>query len=775
MLAGSAISVLASGLGFAVSGVTVYISALTAALLAGLCTWSGPVAVVSGILLVCGLGGVIAIDPDGLGAMRSVLASWRGMEADAQLMAQGGRMMAMLSAYILGALFAAFVSGREFAPLAIIIFMGLAVVGYSLSDGTALIAAMPGLVAAVAAFALSTGPQRDINAMRIMIPAVLVVALAFMFVPGEGRTWKPLEDAAQRVRNLFEQYFNFSSERIAFSINEHGYDHAGVVGDEVVAMLGGPANPDTEPVMTVTSDEDILLRGTIRTAYTGYSWVDETVKNRYLYYDVTRTGVRDRVFGREYDSAKGAFVKAEASVEMVSEGTSTLFVPARLDDFSMDLTNAVYYNSAGEMFMARPVQPGDKYSLTALNPVHGEGLSRTVLAAMEERDERYNQILSDHTALPAGIDSAVYTLAIELTQDYSNPYDKADAIRRYLTANYHYTLEPVYPPEGRDFVSHFLMDTKEGYCSYFASAMVVMCRIAGLPARYVEGYLARPDETGTVTVTGEDAHAWVEVYFKGMGWISFDPSGGQHSGGEDGLTDDSLAGEDAEMDVPNDELLTTPTPSPTPAVHPDDVQNDGLDNFESDENDPEPTPTLPPTDEQDDPFSPEEDDPEGWGAPTVDEDPWSDEKDGNGWLWILLCVLVALGLVYLAVMFVRYRLRNADPIWLSGRARSAREAAMILYRADLTLLSHMGIGPLSGESPEAFAHRISPQFSNDDFERFAQAVSLCVYAGKPIDRDIVMTGRRAYGVFLSAMRPLERLRYTATRFFRGLGNFEAIP
>ena len=100
---------------------------------------------------------------------------------------------------------------------------------------------------------------------------------------------------------------------------------------------------------------------------------------------------------------------------------------------------------------------------------------------------------------------------------------------------------------------------------------------------------------------------------------------------------------------------------------------------------------------------------------------------------------------------------------------------MILYRANLTLLSHMGIGPASGESPAAFARRISPQFSNDDFERFAEAVSMCVYAGKPIDRDIVMTGRRAYGVFLSAMGPLERIRYTATRIFRGLGSFEAIP
>ncbi|MBR6766737.1 MAG: transglutaminase domain-containing protein, partial [Clostridia bacterium] len=722
-----------------------------------------------GVMLALGLGAAVFMLPGGMEAIKALIALRQGVQADPALLEQGGKLMSVLGAYVMGAVFTGLVSRKEFASVGIIIYLGLIVIGYSLSESIGLWPAVPGLVAAVAAFGLSAGPQRDGSGVRVLIPAVLAVMLAFVLLPGEGTVWRPLERAAERVREVFEQYFNFSSERIAFSINEQGYDHAGMIGEDVVAMLGGPANPDTEPVMSVTADEDVLLRGAIRTAYTGYSWIDDTVKNRYLYYDVTHSNVRDRVFGRDFGSDKWAFEEVKVSVEMLSDGTSTLFVPARLEDFSMDLKNAVYYNSAGEVFMARPVQAGDGYSLTAMNPVHGQQLSVAVEAAMEERDDRYTEILAQHTVLPAGIDSAVYSLAVELTQDYANPYDKALSIQKYLSSNYHYTLQPDYPPENRDFVSHFLLESKEGYCSYFASAMAVLGRIAGLPTRYVEGYLVRPEGDGAVILTGEDAHAWVEVYFKGLGWISFDPSGGQHSGGDDGFADDEHFRDESEMEIPDDEPITTPTPSPTPALHPED---NNLDNFESD--DPEPTPTLPATDEDDNP--PDAGDaPEDWGAPTVDEDPWSKDSRSLKWLWVVLAVLAVLIALFALVMLVRMRLRNADPAFLSGTTRDADQAAMIYYRASLTLLSHMGQGPLSGESPEAFARRVSAQFGNGDFELFVNGVSMSSYAGKPIEREAIAAGRRAYAAFMGAMRPMEKLRFILTRIFRGLGNFESIP
>ncbi|MEG2702003.1 MAG: transglutaminase-like domain-containing protein, partial [Clostridia bacterium] len=89
---------------------------------------------------------------------------------------------------------------------------------------------------------------------------------------------------------------------------------------------------------------------------------------------------------------------------------------------------------------------------------------------------------------------------------------------RHLQRFYRYSLTPASPPENQDFVTYFLYVGKEGYCTYFASAMTVLCRMADLPARYVEGFLAQPTGDGSAYVTGLDAHAWTEVYFEGFGW-----------------------------------------------------------------------------------------------------------------------------------------------------------------------------------------------------------------------------------------------------------------
>lgn len=773
MMAGSGVAALASAMGIGVSWLSVYGAALLSALLAGICSWSGGAAAIASVALVV-IGGVwTAMNLDAFPAMRALFASWQGNEADAALIAQGGRMLIAVSAYVLGAVFAWLMSRKEFVPLGILVFFGLTVGAYSVSDTISIGCAVPGLIAAVAGFAFANGIQRDANGLRVLIPAALAVALAMMFVPGDRLTWQPLENAANRVRGVFEQYFNFSRERIAFSINEKGYDHAGKINDEVVAMLGGPANPDTTPVMRVQADQDVLLRGTIRTTYTGYSWVDTQVKNRYLYYDITHRSVRDRIFGQNVKLHSAAFDEINASVEMLDEGTSTLFVPGRMSDFSMDMSNAVYYNSAGEIFMAREVAAGDKYSLKALQPNYSEALRAAVIGAQDDRDDYYDRILEQHTQLPAGIEGGVHSLTIELTESLSNPYDKALAIQEYLLKNCRYTLETDYPPEGRDFVSYFLLDSKEGYCSYFASAMAVMGRIAGLPTRYVEGYLARPDLGGSAVLTGENAHAWTEIYFNGVGWIPFDASGGQDGSQNSDAEDDSHEDHtETESDLPMTE--PTPTPSPTPALHPDEGETEP-----SQEPETTPEPSLPPEDEDQQPEEsqePEEEDSElPWNQGQEPDNPTPEAKKNSGWIWILLAALLILALIALAVLWVRRRLQQADPIWLVSQTRSAQQASMILYRAILTLLSQMGQAPISGESPEAFVERIARQFNNADYVAFVQAVSMSRYARKPLAKADIDAGRKAYNTFKNGMRFVEKVKFALVRIFHGLGDFESIP
>ena len=587
-----------------------------------------------------------------------------------------------------------------------------------------------------------------------LLAAALAVALALALVPAGHVTWRPMADAAERVRSVFEQYFNFTRERVAFSLIEQGYDHAGEVDGDVVAMLGGPAEPHDKPVMAVTTDAEVLLRGTIRSAYTGYSWVDSQPRSRYLYYDLTHRSVFSRVFGRDLPSPSDAFLSADVAVEMLDEGTSSLFVPARMQDFSMDLSTAVYYNTAGEMFLSREVQPGDTYSLRALLPVAGESLRAAAARGEGANDAQYADILAAHSALPAGIDERVYALAMQITRDSASPYDRATAIADYLRRNLRYTLKPDYPPQGRDFVSYFLLESREGYCSYFATAMAVMGRIAGLPTRYVEGFLARPDAEGRATLTGEDAHAWAEIYFRGLGWIPFDATAGAQGrangddpgagGGDDGSDSQDSAG-DADA-----------RPSPTPTLPPEAAAPQA-----------EASPTPAPQGGADAPQ------PDGQDGPETQDDGAAQGRGRARWLtWILL--LLALAAV-LAALWVRSRLKKADPVRLCNRAGSAKEAAMILYRANLTLLSQMGQGPVNGEAPEGFAARMAGQFENPDYAAFVRAVAESSYGRRPLNRQDVETGLRAWAGFKAAMGAREKLRFALTRVFRGLGDFEVIP
>ncbi len=135
-------------------------------------------------------------------------------------------------------------------------------------------------------------------------------------------------------------------------------------------------------------------------------------------------------------------------------------------------------------------------------------------------------ILALYLQLPAHLPSRVVQLAEDLTVDKKNSFDKALMIESYLRT-FPYTLDVSTPPAGRDAVDYFLFDVQRGYCDYYASAMVVLARAAGLPARLVIGYASGVyDPVGSqYIIRAADAHSWAEIYFAGFGWIEFEPSG----------------------------------------------------------------------------------------------------------------------------------------------------------------------------------------------------------------------------------------------------------
>jgi len=122
--------------------------------------------------------------------------------------------------------------------------------------------------------------------------------------------------------------------------------------------------------------------------------------------------------------------------------------------------------------------------------------------------------------VPDIVPQRVHDLVDEIIYGLTTDFERVMAIRDYLI-QFPYTLTPPPVPDGVCFVDHFLFDVQEGYCTYYATAMAIMSRIAGVPSRYVEGFLLPPsDEYNSIfAVTNMMAHAWVEVYLEGFGWL----------------------------------------------------------------------------------------------------------------------------------------------------------------------------------------------------------------------------------------------------------------
>jgi transglutaminase-like putative cysteine protease len=232
----------------------------------------------------------------------------------------------------------------------------------------------------------------------------------------------------------------------------------------------------------------------------------------------------------------------ESNFEVTSVvNMATLFTPAQPQWVSR--TSQVYYveNPDGTLdistFIADPfIRPGEVYQVKS-------SVSAPTITELRQAGEDYPDWVTErYLQLPGNISAETRQLAEDITAGLETPYDKAAAITQYLRENITYveTIDGA-PQPGQEVIDWFLFDYKQGFCNYYATAEVILLRLAGIPARWSIGYAqgeliteetreTRPDlggDTLLYTVRQKDSHAWPEVFFPEIGWVEFEPTVGQ--------------------------------------------------------------------------------------------------------------------------------------------------------------------------------------------------------------------------------------------------------
>ena len=211
--------------------------------------------------------------------------------------------------------------------------------------------------------------------------------------------------------------------------------------------------------------------------------------------------------------------------------SEVLFAPSRLvlvrGNFSTD--GGTYANSVSHSYLNTDTTGSIFNPSKNFGQIRYEGLSVLPVARPAEANNAGThypeEIRRTYLQLPEHLDPRIPDFARKITAEAANPYAKSLAMESYLRENFTYSLNLTQNADA-DPLARFLFKTKAGHCEYFASSMAVMLRTLGIPSREVNGFL--PGEynevAGDYIVRASDAHSWVEAYFPGVGWLTFDPT-----------------------------------------------------------------------------------------------------------------------------------------------------------------------------------------------------------------------------------------------------------
>jgi transglutaminase-like putative cysteine protease len=340
-------------------------------------------------------------------------------------------------------------------------------------------------------------------------------------------------------------------------------------GTQTELSFASPPSTSSREQFVVTADEPSYWRTRRYDTYHSWGWTSSETVEREVgpLVAVTATGsTKDEMVTYTVEN------KLRTDVVLIRGEFDSASITTLLQTFSAVEDNEDIIAVVSPKMM----KPYQRYTVTArINVPTEEELSQAGEDCPQWITEHYLQ-------LPDTLPEQVILLSQEITAEAETALDKVKAVKKYLQG-FEYNRKAKTPPADVDGVAYFLFESKEGVCTTFASAMAVMLRSVGVPARLNTGYLkgVLDRETRSYTLRAKDYHARTEVYFTGYGWVEFSAMPGDNGGAaetavagnpETGIPPSELPPEGATSDISGVEEDTKPATTghrglPGPALY----------------------------------------------------------------------------------------------------------------------------------------------------------------------------------------------------------------
>ena len=385
-------------------------------------------------------------------------------------------------------------------------------------------------------------------------PFILLIIIVVLIMPYSPKpyNWTVVKNIYQIVTETVRDI------RIKASIRKDEDYAEGQIGFSDRGDITGEIKSNEETVLSVAGipneTDNLKLRGKNFSQFTGQEWIDDDA-----------SASPDSMFDtigiiaslEDYDDSVRNYVRWEKMrIEFIQMNTSYIFVPEKvairksnLPVYSFDVIN-----SGSDLLW-----PKSKSYRTAYNIVYllvnteNEDFAKFLVNGETPSEETYNRVLKlqfglendteytykkfidhqqyihDFYGKEVALSDELKAYTEKLYEGCENDVEKLQRIEALLKT-FEYTEMPGRIPEDIDneseFLDYFILQSRKGYCSYFATAFTLLARAEGMPARYVQGYNVNNGDKSSLYVSSNMAHAWCEVYFDGAGWVSFDPTPG---------------------------------------------------------------------------------------------------------------------------------------------------------------------------------------------------------------------------------------------------------